>query len=207
VIEAVAAVGGGATEAWIAETGDGFDLDANQLVALSDQGVPVPVIDLMIAVSYPDRFALAVDDERSPGLVSVGSTSARPVLGSRGVGCYSNFGPSYGSRYYGSSYYDPFYSGCGYRYSSYSYGPYGYGGGWYGSYAPVVYVGGSTAQRNPGRVVKDQGYTRGRGETSTGSTSTGSAGSAAPPRSSGGATSGTTTTRRAKPRGGGGGGL
>ncbi len=205
VVEAAAAVGAGATEAWVAETGDPFDLDADRLITLADRGVSPAVIDLMIAVSYPDRFALAVDDARSAERIS--GQWATPGVGAvQQSRCYSGYAydPYVGAGYYGSSYYDPFYSGCGYRYSRYSYGPYGYSTGWYGYYTPVVYVGSTSTRSQPGRVVKGRGYTRGRGDSSTGSAPPPSTGAAA---TSGGSTSRPPTppVRRAKPRGGGGG--
>ncbi len=208
VVEALDAVGPGALEAWVAETGDRFELDAATLVALSDEGVPEPVIDLMIAVSYPDRFALAVDDDGVMAQPVSGTyVGARPGLSARGFsGCYD---------YGWSSFYDPFYYGCGYgyRYSRYSYGPYGYSRGWYGYYNPGVVIvgGGSSSGATNGRVVRGRGYTRGGssagGSTSSG-TSSGSVGSTRTGSSTAGSSTGSSsgTTRRAKPRRGGGGG-
>lgn len=202
VVEAHRVVGTGTVEAWLAESGSGFDLDAQTLIALSDEGVPESVIDLMIVVSNPDRFALAVRDGEGTGGIYSGSG---PRLSARGrTACY---GVDYGlvSMFGNPLFYDPYYSSCGYRYSRYSYGPYGYAGGWYGPYynaGPIVIGGGSGGtDRDNGRVVRGRGYTRGDRSSS-------------PPPSSGtvgssGGTSGSTPppARRAKPRGGGGGGL
>lgn len=209
VVEAFDAVGPGALEAWVAETGDRFDLDAETLVALSDQGVPAAVLDLMIAVSYPDRFALAVDDDGAYAEPLSDAYGSRPGLAARGFSrCYD---------YGWSSFYDPFYYGCGYgyRYSRYSYGPWGYGNGWYGYYNPGVVIirDGSSSGATNGRVVRGRGYTR--GGSSSGSTGSGASSGAVGTTRTGGSSVGTTRsgggssatpTRRAKPRGGGGGG-
>src|SRR5207244_1725794 len=45
-------------EAWLVERGESFTLDAKRLVTLADAGVPTPVIDLMVALSYPKVFAI-----------------------------------------------------------------------------------------------------------------------------------------------------
>ena len=210
VVEAHRSVGDGTVEAWLAESGEEFDLDAETLIALSDAGLPEGVIDLMIVVSNPDRFALAVSDgERAGGSGGV-FTGAGPRLSARGrASCYG-YDYGMGSLYGNAFFYDPFYSGCGYRYSRYSYGPYGYAGGWYGPYynpGPVVSGGGrgGTARDN-GRVVRGRGYTRGDRGSAPPPSSSGTAGS------SGGSTGSTppAPARRAKPRpagGGGGGGL
>jgi hypothetical protein len=210
VVEAHRVVGDGTVEAWLAETGDGFDLDAETLIALSDGGLPESVIDLMIVVSHPDRFALAVSDG-DPAMGRGGTfVGSGPRLSARGrSSCY---GYDYGmiSQFGNPFFYEPYSSGCGYRYSRYSYGPYGYSGGWYGPYYnPGIIIagggggGGGTARDN-GRVVRGRGYTRGdRGtapppSSGTVGSSGGSSGSAPPPA----------PARRAKPRpaGGGGGG-
>ncbi|MBT8335969.1 MAG: hypothetical protein KJO11_05155 [Gemmatimonadetes bacterium] len=206
VIEAHEAVGAAATEAWVAETGDRFDLDAQTLVALADRGVPAELLDLMIAVSYPERFALAVDD-RGPYAEAMAPSAGR--LPARGV-TRGWAGPGWGNPFF----WDPFYfSPFGYRYSRYSYGPYGWAGGWYGNPGTIIVNPGGSASSNNGRVVRGRGYTRGGSRSSppasTGtSTSVGrSGGSSSGTASSGGGTGSTRTppVRRAKPRGGGGG--
>lgn len=204
VVEAVDAAGAGAAEAWVAETGDRFELDAETLVALSDRGVPPEMLDLMIAISNPDRFALAVED----GAPSAERVQTAGGLAARGMSPWWGRGYGFASPFF----YDPFfYDPFGYRYSRYSYGPFGWSGGWYGNYNPGIIVvrdGGGSASSG-GRMVRGRGYTRGGSGGSASpparagtSTSVGrSGGSSSPPASSGG------TVRRAKPRGGGGGGL
>lgn len=214
VVEAVDYLGAGALEAWVAETGDAFRVDADLLVELADNGVPPSVLDLMIAVSYPQRFALAVDDRgvSAEQIAAAASGRARPY--GRATGC-TGYGYGYGYGWgtpLGYNRYDP-YGGCGYgyRYSRYSYGPYGYGGAWYGNYNPgVIVVPGDGGSSNPNaRAVRGRGYTRGAsdgpatGSATTGSTPTSSGGAA----TSGGGRTSSPPVRRAKPRGGGGGGL
>jgi hypothetical protein len=203
VVEAHAAVGSAAVEAWVAETGDRFDLDAETLVALSDEGVPAPLLDLMIAVSHPEQFALALDDGVRSAEAMTPSSRGLSARGARG------WGPGYG---YDRLFWDPFYfSPFGYRYSRYSYGPYGWGGGWYGNPGTIIIDNGSSADN--GRFVRGRGYTRGGSRDSappTGSSTVGrSGGSSSGTASSGGSSGGSSRppVRRAKPRGGGGGGL
>jgi uncharacterized membrane protein len=184
-----------AVRAWIAEHGEPLRLDAHRLVQLADAGVPPEVIDVAVAVSFPDRFDVA----RAPG------DDPRYGYGYAGYGygtwgAWSPFNPYY------YDYYDPFY----YRYSRYS--SY-YGSGWYGpgytryiGYRPtIVVVSPSTPQTRPaGRLIKGQGYTRG---TPTGTASrpsirpTGSAGSQV--GTTRGSSGSSASKGKAKPRGGG----
>jgi hypothetical protein len=199
--------------AWLIERDQGFAVDANKLVELADAGVPESVIDLMIALSYPDRFAINTNG---------GATELRPGdeddYGRRGTRVRSPWGydPYYG---YG---YPPYMYRLGYRYG-WGWGGYYdgyYGGGYYGR--PVVIVRGSDSDSNGARgrarAVNGQGYTRSGSSRSTGSSSRpsstrssgsdGSSGSSSSgsARSSGGSSSGSSgssTGRTAKPRGGG----
>lgn len=194
IIEAHASTHPEAVRAWIAEKGEPLRLDADRLVQLADAGVPPEVIDVAVAVSFPDRFNVA----SAPGDDSMYG------YGRYGYGTWGAWSP------FGPNYYDPFY----YRYSRYSgyYGAYGYG--WYGygpgyiGYRPTVVVVSPADQqtRPPGRLIKGQGYTRG---TATGTASrpsirpTGSAGSRVGTTGSGSASS--ASKGKAKRRGSGGG--
>ena len=199
-----------AVEAWIVERGGQFTLDANRLVAMADAGVPESVIDMVVAVSYPEQFV--VDRNREGGTDLAESESTRQ-------GRYGRAGPGrsgYG-RYYDPFYYDPFflspfyspYAGYGY-YSPYSYG-FGYGLGYggygfgYGSYGyrPTIVVVGRREEASGARAVRGRGYTRGMGSSggdrATVGRSSGAA-AAAPSRGSSGSSRG--SGRRAKRRGG-----
>ena len=141
ILEAHARTDGEAVRSWIAEQGDPIDLNAEELLRMADAGVPEEVIDVAIAVTYPERFALArepdreVDEARFP----------RHLYPSWGYGMYP-------------FYYDPFYS----RYYGGLWGSrYGYYGGW--GYGPgtVVVVRPVDDGVRGARAVKGRGYTRG----------------------------------------------
>jgi len=218
IIDAAGQVDGAALEALIVERGDPFAVDADMLVRLDNAGVPAGVIDLVVAVSFPDRFA-----------VKAGPLQVEEYAMDQGYA-----GPSI---YMAGGYYDPFYFGMGYGYSPYYYGGYGYGYGYpYGGYpyhypTPIVVA----PRTQGGRMIKGQGYTTsggrsgytgrtagsrsgGSGAVRSGSSpgrSSGSSGRTAKPRSGGGTSgkvsssgparsSSSSKVRRAKPRGGGG---
>jgi len=178
VVEASHALDPALIEAWLGGAGQGFQLDAKKLVALSDSGVSDRVIDVMVALSYPQVFAV------NP---ASGQEEFAPVSATRRAPVYAD--SLYGTRYaqpwcsspWGWDYYRPWsYSpyGCGYDspfgYSPYGYSPYGYGyNPWYGGYGwnygggtVVIVGGGGGGQSAPhGRVVKGHGYSQ-DGQTS-----------------------------------------
>lgn len=204
VIDAVREVDEEAVRAWVAERGDGFELDAERLVRMAEAGVPEDVIDVVVAVSYPEHFAVDQDAEVS----EVASREADETWPSR-----RGYRHPYGGFFYDPFFYSPFGYGYGYGYR----GSYGYGWGYGGYYRPTVVV---VQPRDPGiigRVVRGRGYTRGgssstpsrgsgpaRSSAGSGSRDTGSTGKVT---SGGGASSGSSTGRKAKRRGGGDGGL
>lgn len=169
VIEASSKMDSKAVEAWIAESGAPFALDASWLIRMADAGVADGVIDVMVALSYPDEFVVNTG--------AAGGERVRAEQGSREARRGS----------YGSGFYDPFYDpylrygyypGFGYGgYGGYvgigrygygmTYGGYGgygmgYGYGGYSVYRPGVVVVGR--QSAGGRAVAGRGYTRsGRG--------------------------------------------
>lgn len=154
VKEASGKVASPALEAALIESSARFRLDRRVLVDLDNAKVPDAVIDLMVALSYPDRFQI----ERSI------DTSA------------DAFPPSYAGADWSGLW------GLGYPYfawypnyfgnSRYYYSPFGYGySGLYDVYSPYYYypgafvVGGSAApppavNAGEGRVVNGVGYTR-----------------------------------------------
>ena len=190
VTEAVERIDSEAVVAWIVAHQDRFDFDGDELLRLADSGVPESVIDVVVAVSYPERFVVAPERaiaEADPGF------EGRRIPISVGYG-YSPFGFGYSPYGYGRSRF-------GYGYSSFGYG-YGYGSGYgYGGYIPTVVRVERRQVESGGRVVNRRGYSSGSrgggriarqgGSSSTGAASAGSGGSRA---SSGG--------RRAKRRGG-----
>ena len=67
VAEAAERVDAKAVEAWVAERGERFAIDADALVKLADAGVSESIIDVVVAVSYPERFAIAGEAGASIG--------------------------------------------------------------------------------------------------------------------------------------------
>lgn len=122
-----------ALEAVLLETGASFPLNRQRLVELDDAGVPSRIIDLMVALSFPDRFVI---ERRS----SAGSSI--PMVG----------GFDYGSVYDWPYYYAPFgYSSFG-RYDHHYYGTPGY------VVIDLTPIGPQPSGQ--GRVVDGLGYTR-----------------------------------------------
>jgi hypothetical protein len=141
VKDATGIVSTAAIEAALVETGAGFNLTSKSLKDLHSAGVPERVIDLIVALSYPDRFVV----ERAEHALPPRSIYRDPF----GAG-WSYGSPYYYDRYYGSPYfYEPF----GWRgYSVFD------GGAVY-----IVDAGGGSggsAPKGPGRAVNGQGYTR-----------------------------------------------
>ena len=56
VEEAVREINSRAAEVWVAAHETPFELSGSELVRLVDNGVPESVIDVMLAVSYPNQF-------------------------------------------------------------------------------------------------------------------------------------------------------
>ena len=95
VIDASRNVDGEAVEGWIAEVGQEFaNLDAEDLIRMEDAGVSTGVIDVVVAVSLPEHFALSAEEDQD-----------------RRDGRYGYWGSPF---YYGSSY-------GGYGYGRYGY--------------------------------------------------------------------------------------
>jgi uncharacterized membrane protein YgcG len=138
-----------ALEAALVETNAAFDLSGRTLLDLDDAGVPVSVIDVMIAQSYPDRFVV----ERTRGARSGGGSV---FLNDPFWLDYGFYSPLYGSPYY-PYYYSPF------AYSYYGrFDPRFFGGG-------IIVVpgtapgGGDAPEVQPSgdaRAVDGRGYTR-----------------------------------------------
>ncbi len=205
VIEASEYVDEQGVTAWIAERDAPLEIDADELVRMADAGVSEDVIDMVIAVSYPSRFAVDRESER-------GGPDYGPAYGSSGRWGY--YQPFYGSLFFSPfGFYSRYGYGFGYRgfgYPGFGYGGYAYSGyGYGGYYVPVVVE--VDRSDSGGRVIMGQGYRRGqrsgtmrsRGASPrgyVGGSSRGWTGSSASRRPS----RGTSTGRTAKRRGGGG---
>lgn len=166
VQEAASHVDHEALTAFLIERNQEFDLSAAKLAALEHAGVPDQVIDALVAVSYPTRFAIdrealrmAVEPDEPRERRGVAYTDPYG-WGWWGYGrCYGGWG--YWSPYCGSLYWA---SGFGYGgYWPYWYDPYGYYGYW-GRPVIVVRDGGPAPTR--GSVTR-RGYSRGQGTGST----------------------------------------
>lgn len=212
LIEANGKVDGKAVEALVAERGDDFDVNADVLTEMADAGVSENLIDLVVAVSYPDKFT-----------VSAGMPDVDRAQGDRTARPYDSYG--YRGRW---GFWDPFfydfygpwyYSYARYGMSPYYYGGYGWGGGYWGYYRPTTVIVDNQPDYQPrthGRVISGRGYSRGSSSASPSSRTSRSPSTRSAPssgRSSGSISSSgarrggssTSTGRTAKRRGGGGG--
>lgn len=153
VVEASHGVHAEAVRAWVAERGDRLDVDAEKLVRMSEAGVADEVIDVIVAVSFPDRFRLDRGRPTTAGDAAALGTEPRDRYG---------YGRPYGFPYYGSSFdrwrygLNPF---------GWGYSPYGYAGGygwWYGGRSPTIIVirPRDETEDDSGRFVNGRGFTR-----------------------------------------------
>ena len=186
VRDAVAHVDARTVEGWLTTVDQPFDLTGRDLIELADAGVPSSVIDVLVAVSNPQHFA--VREERPDDR-----------LGRRRVGsaCIDYFYDPYnpfayrGGYYYGSNYY-----GYGCRTP---WGIYPWGGGYWGG-GTVIVIDRPNSPRTRGRVTRD-GYKAPTDVTSTPSRTSGSSSGNSSGTSSGSSTSSDSGGgRKAKPR-------
>ena len=194
VKEASSKVSPRALEAALVETGSSFDLSGKDLLSLQDAKVPGSVTDLIVALSYPDRFV--VERQARADFAPTAPMLDDPFfLGwAFGYPMWSGFGfysPLYGP--YSPYFYSPFYAYLPW----YDPGNW-YGGGYVGIGDGSGSGGGGGGQPNrpsgAGRVVDGLGYTRVRPReaeptptsASTGSVASSSGGSSSSSSSSGG---------------------
>lgn len=97
VIEAVRVVDAAAVEALLIESEASFAIDAGVLIALADAEMPGEVIDLMLALSFPDYFLV----DENP------SAESGPVAYGYPVAFYGYWSPAFAP--FGWSYYYPWY--------------------------------------------------------------------------------------------------
>jgi hypothetical protein len=150
VKEASGKVAARALEAALVETGAGYDLKASQVVELDRAGVPDTVIDLIVALSYPERFVV---ERRSSSSGGGGGTFINdPFL----VGWAFGYPAFYDDYFYSPYYYTPF------GYSRGSFGRFGFDDG-----GIAVVVPSGPQPSGAGRAVDGQGYTRVRPRETT----------------------------------------
>jgi hypothetical protein len=217
VIDAADAVDRDVLEVLLVERDESFDLTARHLVALSDANVDQRLIDLMIGLSFPDRFVIdrqAQNVSELPGTAPANYGYDRDRYG-RDWTLYDPFygpygyGYGYNRRGYGYYGYDP------YRYSPFGGYGYGYGYGTRGG-GPIIIVRPNQPDTgyspSRGRMVNGRGYVgsgtasgtaqrSSSGSSTAASSSSSSSGSSASSRS--GSRSSSSTGRTAKKRGGG----
>jgi hypothetical protein len=185
VQEAVRHANESAVTAWLTEMNQPFELTGKKLVALADAGVPPAVIDVMVAVSNPQYFAVATQPDRIDNDDYTRRARRPRAMGS----CYDPFyDPWLGTMTYSYGY-----NRC-YRYGGH-FAP--YGSGWdYGYGLPPIIVVRNT--ENPRAKVTREGYTKGDSSTSSPSpTKTSTSGSSG---TSDSGSSSSSTGRTAKPR-------
>jgi hypothetical protein len=128
-------------QAALVEVGGKHPLSARRLVELDEAGVPADVIDVMVALSFPEKFVIEQQSGSSYGGGGGGfGGTLDPWLVSSDLAWLSLYSP-FGYQYYG--YYDP------------RYGP-GWGN-WVGIVPPTA---GTPVEDPNGRVVNGLGYTR-----------------------------------------------
>jgi uncharacterized membrane protein YgcG len=180
--EAHAKVPAEALQAALLEIKGGFDINGKRLVELSEAGVPASIIDLMVALTFPEKLVVERRGSYSGGFSSPG---------------FADYWPWYADPYFYTSFYAPF----GYRYWGF-YDPYYFSGPGF-----VVIDPGGVRPEEPqrsgtGRVVDGLGYTRvttrppertvrsdGRGFDAGSSSSSGGSSSGSSGSSSGGVSS------------------
>jgi hypothetical protein len=154
VVEASKQVHGRAVEALLFERKQVFDLSGKKLMSLADAGVPGYLIDAVVAVSHPDKYALRESGPTQLEEIAVPS---------------SRRSPGYSSRYFCDDYDFAYNRYCSnamwYGFSPYS--SFGYSGFGYDRYGyrtnPVIVVinpGSSSEPARHGRVTR-RGYSSG----------------------------------------------
>lgn len=130
-------------EAMLVETEPDLDLQASSLVALDEAGIDHGVIDLMVALSYPERFVVERRDRGGAWSSSL----------SQGIG---GFGGAYDPIWYSDLY--PYYvTPLGSRYWGRGYNPYLYGA----AASPFVVIPTASGEStSPARAYAGRGYTR-----------------------------------------------
>ncbi len=147
-----------ALKALILETEGRFSPSARELLALEEAGAPAGLIDLVVAVSFPDRFQ--IDGHQRVAEREAAEHRARAAPRSRrsyAPNPFRPFGTRFGIHYYSGLRYDPFYFGS-------FYGP-GFHPGGYRGLGPIVVVPVKERDRG-GQVLQGRGYTRGGGAAS-----------------------------------------
>lgn len=134
-------------EAAIIELRKPFPINSKQLTLLADAEVPSQIVDIMVALSFPEKFTVEQ--------IST-STAPKPAPPMP----YRDFGPPYPYWPYGHHLYSWYWDS--YIYSPYSYWYMGWNTWpeWYYPYRIYPHYWGGTYERDTGRLVGGTGYTR-----------------------------------------------
>ncbi len=154
VIEAAAALEAPVLEALLVETETWFNLDGRTLIRLDDGGVPGNIIDMLVALSFPDDFQVRRSAPSGGG--------GGAFLGSWGGYGYDNWYPYYAAPF-------GYYSGWSPYRSLYGWGDYYYlNQGYYGGPGSGSFIT-DAPDVGEGRISQGYGYTRvGTGQDSGG---------------------------------------
>jgi hypothetical protein len=159
VLEGTAIVSPRVIEAALMETKASFRLSSRQLIELADRHVPANVIDLIVALSYPEHFVVERTERRDPGWLPANDPFfVSPSVYLAGFGLYDDLG------------FLLFYS------SPLSYSSFGQYAGWnffYGGGGLDATGGDGPPARQPsgtGRVINGVGYTQVQPRGSAGTT-------------------------------------
>ena len=193
VREATAKADSHVVEALLTESEPRLSLDSETLIQLDDAGIEDSVIDLLVALAYPERFVV---ERRGSG----GRGGGGGWGGGWGSGL-GGFGGAYAPLYYSSAMYG-------------MYAPWGYGGYWYDPYwggSGYGYGrGGGIQQEAPEsatttRAIEGLGFTRVQPRTAVarGATDDGSGTGSRTGRPRGGSTSGSSSGAQSGGRSGG----
>jgi hypothetical protein len=171
VIEASGTMPAAAIQAALTEARHPFPMNRKTLVTLDESGVDESVIDLMVALTYPERFVVERRGGSSmPSGVTTGSGWFDPFMSGSMAGssfdCYSPYG--YGYRSYYSMCGSPYmYSALGYGlynfydyYNGRGYNPYGHYGWVDLGQFPSVGATSNTPAPAEGRVIAGRGFTQ-----------------------------------------------
>jgi hypothetical protein len=184
IIDASRHVNGAVIEAWLAENRQVFTLNAARLIKLADAGVDDRVLDMLVALSYPEAFSIKPSPTAAGELATGGGGTSvvfdggSLLLGGSILDCSPYV---MGLSLYGWDGCSPY--GYGYYGSRYGFGPYdNYGNGWYvagGGGGIIIAPVPPSPSQGHGQVVNGRGYVAGDSgsSASSGSSSSGSSSS------------------------------
>jgi len=164
VLEMQRALEPDAIQAAIGEGVAAFSLNRRSLTTLADAGVAERVIDLMVGLTYPERFVIKSGGGSSGAMFAGGGVDPffAPIVGPAVLyGCYSPYAWASGYYFEYCGAMSPMLIGFGPNYYNGMYGPYNYP--WVPTTEPPIAGGGGgvpAPEQSHGRVVNGHGYTQ-----------------------------------------------